>query len=228
MIESSQAQDSELEAIHHYQRNSWIKLEEDDEGSHSRLVFLEAPRSRPTKASKWEVWVWSVIFGAAIVLVWETLNVFVDVAPIYIEAWQRWLAGEQVTDVHLLWWSILWWGRVGKILGLVAVGAFIAEIIGKEGLKNIWKALAAIGIHNPIQAPILKFYGLFTREVARGANGKRPTKSWQVMVFLVDLVFGFGGALVLYNLSGWGIWAGGSAVGSCKGRSRQGAGGSRG
>lgn len=57
----------------------------------------------------------------------------------YFEAWKMWLSGESVSQFYLFGLSILWWGRFGKIVGLVAGLIVISEIIGPERLL-VWSS----------------------------------------------------------------------------------------
>jgi hypothetical protein len=58
-----------------------------------------------------------------------------------LEAWQRWLAGEQIGELELWWWSIIWWGRFGQILGLAGVVALVLEIIGPMRLRRFGESI---------------------------------------------------------------------------------------
>ena len=66
-----------------------------------------------------------------------------------VEAWQRWAAGESVQHLNLWFWSILWWGRIGKILGIFGLLALIAEIIGPKKLQQFGGSLREIRVQLP-------------------------------------------------------------------------------
>lgn len=53
-----------------------------------------------------------------------------------LEAWRLWFDGQQIIDIKLGWWSILWWGRIGKILGGFGIIGLILEIIGATMLQQ--------------------------------------------------------------------------------------------
>ena len=54
----------------------------------------------------------------------------------YLEAWSYWASGEKIDD-QLLWgMEILWWGRIGKVVGLISALAVVAEIIGPKRLRE--------------------------------------------------------------------------------------------
>ncbi len=57
------------------------------------------------------------------------------------DAWRLWLEGNQLTDLRLGWWSILWWGRAGKILMAGAIVTLLLEIIGPETLRQLGESL---------------------------------------------------------------------------------------
>jgi hypothetical protein len=57
------------------------------------------------------------------------------------EAWASWCAGNRVDGSVLWWFTILWWGRIGKGLELFAGLTIIAEIIGPEGLRAFGDSL---------------------------------------------------------------------------------------
>lgn len=58
-----------------------------------------------------------------------------------IEAWQMWFAGEQTIDRDMWGIQILWWGRIGKVIGLAGSALLIAEIIGSHRLRTFGKSL---------------------------------------------------------------------------------------
>ena len=59
------------------------------------------------------------------------------------EAWKLWLSGHQVHD-SLLWGvNILWWGRIGKLIQLLAALTIIAEIIGPQRLRSFGNSMHA-------------------------------------------------------------------------------------
>lgn len=54
----------------------------------------------------------------------------------YIEAWQLWFAGTQLSDHSLYGVPIVWWGRGGKLLAFVAGLAVLIDIIGLERIRD--------------------------------------------------------------------------------------------
>ena len=62
----------------------------------------------------------------------------------YIDAWGLWFSGKNVADQMLLGIQILWWGRLGKIVGLLSALSIIAEIIGPQKLRKFGKSLHGI------------------------------------------------------------------------------------
>jgi hypothetical protein len=58
----------------------------------------------------------------------------------YLEAWQRWFAGQEIDPQLRLWFmSILWWGRVGKIATFIGGLTIILDLVGAERLQSIGK-----------------------------------------------------------------------------------------
>ncbi|MDP1715211.1 MAG: hypothetical protein Q8L41_10760 [Anaerolineales bacterium] len=55
----------------------------------------------------------------------------------YIEVWKLWFAGESTNQFYLWGLSILWWGRIGKVVGLLAGLVVISEIIGSGNLLRL-------------------------------------------------------------------------------------------
>ena len=57
------------------------------------------------------------------------------------ETWSNWL--EQELDGHQLLWGveILWWGRIGAVLQLIAAATIVAEIVGTERLRRLGAAM---------------------------------------------------------------------------------------
>ena len=59
----------------------------------------------------------------------------------FFEAWQLWGSGEEITDRRMGWWSILWWGRIGKLLGLAGIVLIVAQLVGPCRLNALVKSL---------------------------------------------------------------------------------------
>src|SRR5262249_25606678 len=57
------------------------------------------------------------------------------------EAWSIWLSGSSVSDQILWGMRILWWGRLGKALGLLAGLTVLLEVIGPERLRQFGPSL---------------------------------------------------------------------------------------
>lgn len=59
-----------------------------------------------------------------------------DIDISYFEAWTKWLDGERLDGLKMYGLQILWWGRIGKIVGLISALAIVAEILGAERLRS--------------------------------------------------------------------------------------------
>jgi hypothetical protein len=58
-----------------------------------------------------------------------------------IEAWLLWFAG-RLGDTYILWGiQLLWWGRIGKLLQLLAILTAVIEVVGAERLKEFGNRL---------------------------------------------------------------------------------------
>ncbi|MEK6441858.1 hypothetical protein [Pseudonocardia sp. T1-2H] len=58
------------------------------------------------------------------------------------DAWRLWFSGQEVdTQLRLGPWSILWWGRVGKIASFLAGATVVLDLIGHERLRRIGETL---------------------------------------------------------------------------------------
>jgi hypothetical protein len=57
-----------------------------------------------------------------------------------VEIWRTWLSGESVTDSELWGVSMLWWGRIGKLLQLFAALTIVVEIVGPERLRRFGRS----------------------------------------------------------------------------------------
>lgn len=55
----------------------------------------------------------------------------------YLDAWHRWLNGENVSGFYLWGLQILWWGRIGKLISFFSALAVVTEIVGPERLRNL-------------------------------------------------------------------------------------------
>lgn len=53
-----------------------------------------------------------------------------------ISAWRIWARGEPTNSFQLWWWSILWWGRIGKLLAAAGIFGFALEIIGHKRIES--------------------------------------------------------------------------------------------
>lgn len=58
-----------------------------------------------------------------------------------IDAWKLWATGVSVADYELWGLQILWWGRIGKFVQLIAAITIIAEIIGAKNLREFGRSL---------------------------------------------------------------------------------------
>jgi hypothetical protein len=58
-----------------------------------------------------------------------------------LNLWKIWLDGKKLDD-YLLWGhSILFWGRIGKLIGLLSATLIIVDIIGVDRLRTFGKSL---------------------------------------------------------------------------------------
>src|SRR5579864_3431403 len=53
-----------------------------------------------------------------------------------IEVWGHWTYGDRTDQLFLWGLSMLWWGRIGKLLELAAGLTVVAEIVGPERLRG--------------------------------------------------------------------------------------------
>jgi hypothetical protein len=67
-----------------------------------------------------------------------------------LEAWSLWLSGDLSSNAVLLGISILWWGRLGKLMEFVGGATIIADIIGPEKIRRFGTSL-----HNAITPMLL-------------------------------------------------------------------------
>lgn len=61
-----------------------------------------------------------------------------------IGAWTLWSSGQLESNITLCRTSILWLGRVGKLVQLVAAMAILAEIVGPERLRQFGESLHGV------------------------------------------------------------------------------------
>ncbi len=54
----------------------------------------------------------------------------------YVEAWRQWAAGDDIEDKAMMGITILWWGRIGKIVAFVGGGTFVLDLIGPQRLRE--------------------------------------------------------------------------------------------
>ncbi len=59
----------------------------------------------------------------------------------YFEAWASWIRGDAISSKLLWGCSILWWGRIGKMVGLVSALTILAEIVGPQRLRQTGTAM---------------------------------------------------------------------------------------
>lgn len=57
------------------------------------------------------------------------------------EAWTLWFSNQLSSDVTIWGVSLLWWGRLGKILQFVGGVTVVAEIIGPERIRAFGQSL---------------------------------------------------------------------------------------
>jgi hypothetical protein len=58
-----------------------------------------------------------------------------------LEAWRIWFSEGETRNLTLWGLKILWWGRIGKVVQLIAALTILAEIIGPERLRVFSKSL---------------------------------------------------------------------------------------
>ena len=60
----------------------------------------------------------------------------------YGQAWALWWQGLDLRD-HVLWGvQVVWWGRIGKVVGLLSAFSIVAEIVGPSRLRAAGGQLA--------------------------------------------------------------------------------------
>ena len=132
-----------------------------------------------------------------------------------LEAWQQWGSGEQVTDLRLGWWSILWWGRIGKILALIGLVALAAEIIGPYRLQTLGRSVRLQ--LELAQYPIRVLYWLFLQINPKSDQGETKEQQAAQTAYekaqTVTALFGYalmgGSSYLLYKWwADWGLWEG--------------------
>ncbi|MCG5464853.1 hypothetical protein MED01_003112 [Micromonospora sp. MED01] len=52
------------------------------------------------------------------------------------ELFRLWIAGKETSDIHIFGLSMIWWGRVGKLLQFLGGLVVILDLIGPERLRN--------------------------------------------------------------------------------------------
>jgi len=57
------------------------------------------------------------------------------------EAWQLWFSGDLPSTATLWGASILWWGRIGKIIELVAGLTILVDLVGSQRLRDFGSSL---------------------------------------------------------------------------------------
>lgn len=60
------------------------------------------------------------------------------------DLWSRWIAGQRLDETQLWGWSIITWGRIGKLLQFAAGLAVILDLIGPESLRNFGRRLSTM------------------------------------------------------------------------------------
>lgn len=65
-----------------------------------------------------------------------------------LAAWQLWIQGTEPKACVWLGASILWWGRIGKLLQLASALLIIAEIAGPDRLRSLGAAMRALNVFN--------------------------------------------------------------------------------
>ena len=112
-----------------------------------------------------------------------------------IEAWQRWFAGEQIADLEFLGWQVLYWGRLGKILGAAGIVILIVDIIGPEKLRESARPLKTI---EALGKDVVRgITGRVARSVA--SEGGPVTNEDRVIGSVVVLVLAGAAAFFIYK-----------------------------
>ncbi len=81
----------------------------------------------------------------------------------YVEAWQLWLSGQEVDAQAALGpLTILWWGRLGKVLAFVGGLTVILDLVGSQRLRRLGRERK--------KALVIAFYALGPVFIIAGAG----------------------------------------------------------
>lgn len=73
----------------------------------------------------------------------------------YLDAWGMWLAGGSTLGNDLLGLSMIWWGRLGKVLSFVAGAAVVVDLLGPERLSRYGDRMTLLVARRPVLAPFI-------------------------------------------------------------------------
>ena len=59
----------------------------------------------------------------------------------WLDAWQAWASGDDISGREIWGISVLWWGRIGMIAQVLAALTIIAEIVGAHRIRAFGTAL---------------------------------------------------------------------------------------
>jgi len=66
----------------------------------------------------------------------------------YWQAWADWFTGREIDPQARLWFmSVLWWGRLGKIISFLGGATIILDLIGPDRLRSLGHDLAGEEMH---------------------------------------------------------------------------------
>jgi hypothetical protein len=79
----------------------------------------------------------------------------------FIQAWKIWLSGGRLEQYSLWGLQILWWGRIGKTLEVIAALTIVADIVGPERLRMFGKSLAQSELREIAKRAVAEFINVF-------------------------------------------------------------------
>jgi hypothetical protein len=122
----------------------------------------------------------------------------------YFECWSLWFQGHTLQDKVLWGMSILWWGRLGRIVGLVSALAVLAEIIGPQRLRETGTQLRQLFQMKKL-TQMMSYtirscqaaYEFFARDPSQSGNDSNLSVGTTLGAMLVVAYFFFAGIVYL-------------------------------
>ena len=144
-------------------------------------------------------------------LIWAVLNA--KLPPMesvsYWGAWVIWWNGDQVTGLKLWLWDVLWWGRVGKTLGLAGAGLIVAELVGAKRLRLFGEGLRERLDRTPMWVVLRWMMSKMTGDKQLETDPLRYVIATAAGSIIIGSLIFAGVGVGLYVLSGgWDIYGG--------------------